>query len=217
MNVTSEPDDERQSITDLWNAAYEAKSANQQSWFQDVPADSLFFIDSLQLARDAAVIDVGGGSSSLVDELLARYYTDLTVLDLSRSAIREARDRVRDERVAWLIEDVTTWQPHRNYALWHDRAVFHFLVRREQQLNYVQTAANTVIPGGHVLLAAFAPSGPQQCSGLAVQRWSVNELEELFNENFTLVGSALREHVTPWGSVQPFTWVLMQRRGLAAK
>jgi trans-aconitate methyltransferase len=205
-------DDVKQSVSNLWDATYEAKSVDQRSWSQDVATDSLFYVESIRLATNAAVIDIGGGSSSFVDELLARSFTDLTVLDISRSAIEEARDRVRDGQVMWLLEDITTWTPIRKYSLWHDRAVFHFLVHRNQQLDYVKKAALAVIPGGHVLLATFAPSGPDECSGLAVRRWSVHELEELFSKDFNCVTSAQIDHVTPWGSVQPFTWVLLEHR-----
>ena len=195
-----------------WNDTYATKGVNQRSWTQEVPTDSLFYIDALDLPRDAPIIDIGGGSSKLVDELLTRSFTDLSVLDISSTAIHEAQGRVNAERVQWLLDDITRWQPTRQYALWHDRAVFHFLVHRDQQLGYVGTAASSVMPGGHVLLATFAPSGPQECSGLAVHRWVSDELAELFCENFTLITSDLREHVTPWGSCQPFTWALLQRR-----
>jgi trans-aconitate methyltransferase len=204
--------DVTQSVTDLWNATYEAKSMDQRSWSQDVATDSLAYVESIRLALNAAVIDIGGGSSPLVNELLARSFTDLTVLDISRSAMEEARERVGDGHVTWLLEDITTWTPIRKYSLWHDRAVFHFLVRRSQQRDYVKKAALAVIPGGHVLLATFAPSGPDECSGLAVQRWSDHELEDLFSKDFKLVTSAQIDHVTPWGSVQPFTWVLLEHR-----
>jgi trans-aconitate methyltransferase len=185
---------------------------DQRSWSQDVATDSLAYVESIRLALNAAVIDIGGGSSPLVNELLARSFTDLTVLDISRSAMEEARERVGDGHVTWLLEDITTWTPIRKYSLWHDRAVFHFLVRRSQQRDYVKKAALAVIPGGHVLLATFAPSGPDECSGLAVQRWSDHELEDLFSKDFKLVTSAQIDHVTPWGSVQPFTWVLLEHR-----
>jgi 2-polyprenyl-3-methyl-5-hydroxy-6-metoxy-1,4-benzoquinol methylase len=199
------------SDSDLWNTTFETKSADERSWSQDVPTDSLFYIGSMHLDVGAAIIDVGGGSSTLVDELRARSFTDLTVLDISSSAIQEARDRINDDRVKWLHEDITIWEPKRKYALWHDRAVFHFLLGRDRQLGYVTTAASSIIPGGHLLLATFSPSGPHECSGLAVQRWSDHELEDLFSNHFTMITSALREHVTPWGSVQPFTWALLQR------
>ena len=176
-----------------------------------IPDDSLFFIDAAHLSVDDAIIDVGAGASRLVDVLLARGYRDVTVLDVSPSAIAETRERVRSDEVHWIVDDVTAWAPTRTYQLWHDRAVFHFLVAPSDQERYVTTVTRSLAPGGALLLATFAPSGPTACSGLAVQRWSVNELADRFAEEFTLISSASRDHVTPWGFVQPFTWVLLRR------
>ncbi len=205
-------DDARASRPALWDQTYSSKDESQRSWSQDVPAESLFFIDETHVPLDAAIIDVGGGASRLVDKLLARNFSDVTVLDISSKAIDEARRRVGDQRVRWVTADVTKWVPSRTYALWHDRAVFHFLVAREDQAAYVERATSSISLGGYLLLATFSHSGPATCSGLPVQRWSARELTDLFAGGFTLVESALRDHVTPWGAVQPFTWVLMQRR-----
>jgi SAM-dependent methyltransferase len=196
----------------FWDETYAAKDESRRSWSQDVPAESLFFIDEVHVSLDGAIIDVGGGASRLVDQLLARNFSDVTVLDISAKAIDEARHRVNDGRVHWIADDVTTWVPTRTYALWHDRAVFHFLVAPNDQAAYVERATSAVEAGGHLLLATFSHSGPATCSGLPVQRWSAREITDRFDEGFSVVEGALRDHVTPWGEVQPFTWVLMQRR-----
>ena len=211
--MSSNCDDSIRAST-LWEQTYVSNDAGHRSWTQESQNDSFFFIDAAKLSVDDAIIDVGGGASRLVDELLARGYRDVTVLDVSPSGIAESRDRVRSDVVQWIVDDVTTWAPARTYQLWHDRAVFHFLVAPGDQERYVTTATRSLAPGGSLLLATFAPSGPTVCSGLAVQRWSVDELASRFAEGFTLLSSASRDHVTPWGFVQPFTWVLLRRDSL---
>jgi SAM-dependent methyltransferase len=198
--------------SDLWNGTYASKKEAERSWSEDVPHVSLSFIDEAHLTPSAPIIDVGGGSSRLVDQLLAGGHSDVTVLDISAAAIDEARHRVEDERAKWIVADVTTWVPARSYALWHDRAVFHFLVSSADQACYVATAMRSVQAGGYLVLATFSHAGPATCSGLAVQRWSSRELTELFDDGFSLVESAERDHVTPWGAVQPFSWVMLRRR-----
>ena len=196
----------------LWDGTYASKTESERSWSEDVPNVSLSFIDEARLTPSAPILDVGGGSSRLVDQLLARGHCDVTVLDISAGAIDEARHRVEDERAKWIVADVTTWAPTRSYTLWHDRAVFHFLTSHAGQASYVATATSSVEAGGHLVLATFSLSGPATCSGLAVQRWSGRQLTELFDDGFTLVGGVERDHVTPWGAVQPFSWVMLQRR-----
>ncbi len=200
------------STSTQWDATYATKGAPERSWSEDVPDGSLLFIDGAELDPSAGIIDVGGGSSRLVDQLLARGFSDVTVLDISSAAIDEARGRVDDNRVQWIIADVTEWIPARTYVLWHDRAAFHFLTSPADRARYVATATRAIEAGGHLVLATFTHSGPPTCSGLAVQRWSGHELTELFAHGFTFIESAVRDHVTPWGAVQPFTWVTLQRR-----
>ena len=195
----------------MWEETYSSKDEGQRSWTQERPRDSLRFVDEVSLSLDDAILDVGGGASRLVDELVRRGYRDVSVLDLSPSALAEARSRVTDVTVQWIVGDVTTWSPTRTYRLWHDRAVFHFLVSLSDQLRYFDTAARAIEPSGFLIVAAFSTSGPTTCSGLAVQRWSIDDLCQRFAERFTPRSSASLEHVTPWGSVQPFTWVLLQR------
>ena len=195
-----------------WDATYATRGEPERSWSEDVPEASMFFIDEAGLESSAPIIDVGGGSSRLVDHLLDRGFSDLTVLDVSSGAIDEARARVDDHRVQWIVADATAWIPTRTYALWHDRGAFHFLTSPTGQASYVATATDTIDAGGHLVLATFSHSGPPTCSGLAVQRWSIRELTALFVDGFTLVQSAERDHVTPWGAVQPFTWVMLRRR-----
>ena len=161
-----------------------------------------------------AVLDVGGGASSLAGALLARGFADVTVLDLSEIALRTARARLgpAGARVRWVHTDVLDWIPGRTYGLWHDRAVFHFLIDAEDREGYVTTARSAVRPGGHVVIGTFAVEGPTTCSGLPVARYDPQALADAFGAGFALVGSRRRDHRTPGGSVQSFTWVAMRRR-----
>ena len=199
-----------------WNDAYTEKTVAQRSWSQQVPSESLASIARAMLQPDDPIIDVGGGASLLVDELLARGHTDVTVLDIADAALAEARSRITaagdDANITWIAADITTWQPTRQYALWHDRAVFHFLVDPADQATYVRAATEAVRPGGSLVIATFAPSGPEMCSGLPVQRWSGDGLVERFGAGFECLQVSESAHITPWESVQPFTWVELRRR-----
>jgi len=208
--------DTMSSRTAHWDSVYTTKSARDRSWTEDVPEESLRFIERAAVAVDDAIIDIGGGASFLVDSLLESGYRDVTVLDIAETALTETRERIAhsqsSSKVSFICADITQWKPEKTYAIWHDRAVFHFLTDRNDQTTYVALASASVKPGGHVLLAKFAPHGPESCSGLPVQRWSVEELAQLFADSFTLVESTTATHVTPWGGEQPFTWVLLRRK-----
>jgi SAM-dependent methyltransferase len=153
-----------------WENVYTTKGEKEVSWFQENPAPSLELIELTGLSEEAAIIDIGGGASRLVDELLARTFRRLTVLDLSGAALAAARERLgnRGSDVQWVIADVTKWEPTRTYDLWHDRAAFHFLTEETDQSAYVDRLKKAVKPGGHVIIATFALDGPERCSGLPI-------------------------------------------------
>ena len=173
-------------------------------------------IDAIAPGAGAAIIDVGTGASSLVDQLLDRGFTDLTVLDLSAGALDDVAARLGDRarQVCFVVHDVLTWEPHRHFDLWHDRAVFHFLIDAADQQRYVQLAATAVRSGGHLVIATFAEDGPTECSGMAVSRYSAEQLGAMFSfsPSFNLVDHERERHVTPRGIVQPFTWVVLRHR-----
>lgn len=195
-----------------WDHIFRTRHEDERSWTQSTPAMSLRFIAALELPLDAPIVDVGGGASRLVDELVRAGHRNVTVLDVAEGALREAAARVGDTTaVDWVTADVLAWQPAHRVRLWHDRAVFHFLTDADAQSRYVSLAASTVEPGGHVVLATFAPDGPTTCSGLPVQRWSVEQLVARFGGAFDLVDSTTEVHHTPGGADQPFTWVTMRR------
>ncbi len=197
-----------------WEEVYTSKATDAVSWFQPHAALSLDLIRTTGLGKEAAIIDVGGGASTLVDDLLANGYTDLTVLDLSSHALNAARQRLGKEeaQVRWIEADITTVDlPAKRYDIWHDRAVFHFLTTPEQREAYVQTVFRSVKPGGHVIVATFAEDGPLECSGLPVMRYRPEELHDQFGEAFKLLIHAKEAHQTPAGKVQQFVYCYCRR------
>lgn len=193
-----------------WNTLYDTHAADAVSWYQREPQASLELIDVLGIGPDAAVVDIGGGTSTLVDRLVAREFHDVTVLDISTIAHDLARDRVgKDAPVHWTRADVLTWSPPRHFDLWHDRAVFHFLVDAADRHAYLSTL-RAAVPAGSVILATFAPDGPDSCSGLPVARYGPDDLADLL-EGFEIAEARRDVHVTPSGAEQPFTFVAAHR------
>jgi ubiquinone/menaquinone biosynthesis C-methylase UbiE len=197
-----------------WEKVYETKSADAVSWFQEHAESSLDFIHATGIGRDAAIIDVGGGASTLVDDLVSEGYGDLTVLDLSAAALSAARQRLgaQQEKVNWIEADIIEVElPENRYDVWHDRAVFHFLTSPEDREVYVRKVFRSVKPGGHVIVATFAEDGPEKCSGLPVMRYRSDELHGEFGEAFTLLQHRKEAHHTPSGSVQQFVYCYCRR------
>lgn len=202
---------------DHWEHVYRSKPADGVSWFQEHASQSLALIQRTEVPRSARIIDVGGGASTLVDDLLALGYSALTVLDLSAAALAAAQDRLgeRARTVQWLAADITTVELAAHaYDVWHDRAVFHFLTDARDRQAYVHAVFNAVKPGGHVIVATFAEDGPNQCSGLPVMRYSPEGLHSEFGEVFTLLGQHKEEHHTPFGTSQKFIYCYCRREGL---
>jgi SAM-dependent methyltransferase len=194
-----------------WEAVYEAKPADGVSWFQPSAERSLALIQRVAPALDAPIIDVGGGASVLVDDLLGLGYRDLTVLDLARSALAVAQERLGAPAadVRWLEADVRTAAlPEDHFAVWHDRAVFHFLTDAADRAAYVAQVERAVRSGGFVLVATFAEDGPTKCSGLPVARYSPDALHREFGSAFELVSSERETHATPVGTQQQFIYCL---------
>ena len=194
---------------DHWERVYSTKPADSVSWFQEHAEQSLRLIRGTGVPCSAAIIDVGGGASTLVDDLLTNHYSAVTVLDLSAAALAEAQTRLGDaaSRVQWLVGDITQMAlPVHAFDVWHDRAVFHFLTRPEDRQAYVDTVLRAVKPGGHVIVATFAEDGPLECSGLPVMRYGPTELHAQFGAPFALVKHEREEHHTPLGTVQKFVY-----------
>jgi SAM-dependent methyltransferase len=194
-----------------WEEVYRGSDPDAVSWYQPEPVVSLELVDVLGVTPEAGVLDIGGGASVFVDRLLARGFADLTILDISDAALRASRQRVgNDPRVAWITEDLLSWEPTRPYDLWHDRAVFHFLAGGEVD-SYRNVMRLAVAPGGSVIMATFAPDGPERCSGLPVTRYSADELGAVLGDGFQMVEHRREVHTTPSGAVQPFTWIAARR------
>jgi len=191
-----------------WEAVYRTKAATETSWYQPVLQRSLELIQATSVGPGAAILDVGGGASTLVDHLLAAGFTDVTVLDIASTALGQARVRLGAKAacVQWIAADITTWQPTRRYVVWHDRAVFHFLVDPALRARYLGSLRAALAPGGHVVIATFGPEGPTRCSGLDVQRYSTETLSAVLGSAFRLMRSQLEEHVTPAGKRQQFLY-----------
>lgn len=199
---------------DHWEQVYTSKPEDGVSWFQEHARQSVELIARTGVSKDASVIDVGGGASTLVDDLLADGYRRLTVLDLSEAALAASRKRLgeRASSVTWLAGDVTQHVFARHsYEVWHDRAVFHFLTSREEREAYVAAVLRAVKPGSHVIVATFAEDGPEKCSGLPVMRYSPDGLHAEFGAPFTLLQQEREEHRTPFGTVQKFIYCLCRK------
>jgi SAM-dependent methyltransferase len=197
-----------------WERIYDTRRPERLSWYQPYPAVSLELIEGLGPARDAPIVDVGGGASTLVDELLRRGHTDLTVLDISADALGVARRRLgaSADRVRWEHTDLLDWAPGRRYAIWHDRAVFHFLTDPADADAYRALATASVAAGGHLILATFAADGPDHCSGLPVARYDPDRLAARFAPAFAPVADRREHHRTPTGAEQRFTWLVLCSR-----
>lgn len=192
-----------------WERIYQTKSPQETSWYQPHLQPSLDWISDACPNRSASIIDVGGGESALVDDLLVRQYRALTVLDVAEGAIKKSQDRLGAEAkgVNWLVGDVTevSLLP-RAYDVWHDRAVFHFLIEAEQRSAYIRQLSSSLKIGGHVVIATFGPEGPEKCSGLVTKRHDAPLLQHELGQDFRLMRSSIVEHKTPFGRTQQFLY-----------
>jgi SAM-dependent methyltransferase len=199
---------------DHWENVYSTKASDEVSWFQEHAELSLQLIRDAALPTSASIIDVGGGASTLVDDLLDKGHEHLTVLDLSGAALATAKTRLgpRASSVQWLEANVIDVDlPRHAYDVWHDRAVFHFLTSAPERQAYVEAVLRAVKPGGLVIVATFAEDGPSQCSGLPVMRYGADELHAEFGEPFLLLGHQKESHHTPAGKEQSFVYCFCRK------
>jgi len=202
-----------------WNRVYQTKAPDDVSWFQTRPAISLKLIKATGVGKTQGVIDVGGGASVLVDFLLDAGFTRPAVLDISAAALALARQRLdgRADNVEWFEADVTEFNPLRQFNLWHDRAVFHFLTDKAHRQKYIQTLKRTLTPDGHVIIATFAIDGPLKCSGLPVARYDASAISAELGDEFQLMEQVNETHVTPWNTEQKFSYFRFVRNGTARR
>lgn len=177
-----------------WENVYRTKGESDVSWFEESPAISLELIHAAGVKTDASIIDVGGGASRLVDALLDEGFEAVTVLDLSSEALVSAKARLgaRSAKVQWIVADATTWEPAQTYAVWHDRAAFHFLIEEKDRAAYAERVLRAVRPGGHVIIGTFALDGPERCSGLPVVRHDAASLGKILGPSFELIETRIR-------------------------
>ncbi|HLO70173.1 MAG TPA: class I SAM-dependent methyltransferase [Flavipsychrobacter sp.] len=187
-----------------WQNIYANKQPNEVSWTQDVPKTSLDFIKGFMLPKDAAIIDIGGGDSKLVDFLLEAGYTNLTVLDISQHALDRAKKRlgVNADRVKWIVSDITQFKPTEKYDVWHDRAVFHFLTTEDEVQQYISIAQQAVT--NFMVIGTFSESGPEKCSGLNIKQYNEAALSLILRQYFDKLKCFTEDHVTPFDTVQNF-------------
>ena len=198
---------------DHWDTVYTTKSADSVSWYQVRPEASIEALARLDLGEPLSLIDVGGGASNLVDALLDKAWCDLTVLDIAQPALDAAKARLgpRAADVDWIATDITRWRPDRTYAIWHDRAVFHFLTEPADRVGYRAALERGLAPGGALLRATFALGGPERCSGLPIMQYSPESLSAELGATFRLDASWREDHMTPSGGLQAFNWCLFRR------
>jgi trans-aconitate methyltransferase len=196
-----------------WQNVYTTRRETEVSWFQESPSLSLDLIRSVGALGQAAIIDIGGGASRLVDALLDQGCRDVTVLDVSEAALAATRIRLgeRAAGVHWIAADVTRWDPPRQYDLWHDRAAFHFLTDANDRAAYIERLGRALRSGGHAIIATFAPDGPERCSGLPIVRYDAAMLGATLGNRFALVESRREDHLTPTGTTQRFQYSVFRR------
>jgi len=195
-----------------WDDAY-AQGDAARSWFQATPRMSMRMLAAAGVTATDSLIDVGGGTSPLAGALIERGFRDVSVLDISAVALRQARQRLGPDaaRVRWLVADIRTWQPPRRFQAWHDRAVFHFLTTAPDRQQYLRAMSAATGGNAVAIFGCFAPDGPLQCSGLAVARYGPQELADELGPGWTLIAADWELHTTPVGLTQPFTWVALRR------
>jgi ubiquinone/menaquinone biosynthesis C-methylase UbiE len=199
-----------------WENIYQTKEVNEVSWYREHLENSLRLILQTGVGTDAAIIDIGGGSSTLVDDLLSRGFVDVSALDISGQALETSRKRLgaKAHLIQWIEADITQASlPENHYDVWHDRAVFHFLTDAEDRRKYINLVKRSLKPGGHIIVASFGLNGPKKCSGLDVVQYSPDSMHDEFGKSFELVESLSETHQTPFGTTQEFIYCYCRLRG----
>ncbi len=198
----------------FWDDIYRHKLENEVSWFQEIPIKSLELIDELKLVPSDPIIDIGGGESHLADQLLAKGFRDISILDISIVALAKVRARLGEHSqfVKFIASDILKFDPPEKYNLWHDRATFHFLTSVEDVESYLNIANRGIAPGGYLIVSTFSKTGPEKCSGLSISQYSEADLKKLFEKYFTNIRCIEDTHSTPWGAGQNFVYCGFKKR-----
>jgi ubiquinone/menaquinone biosynthesis C-methylase UbiE len=189
-----------------WENIYQSKRLKEVSWFQPTPETSLDFIKQFKVPATAKIIDIGGGDSFFVDHLLSKGYQDITVLDISESALRRAKQRLGylANKVKWIVADAATFEPTEKYDFWHDRATFHFLTKKQEIENYLETAQRNIKPEGILVIGTFSEQGPKKCSGIEIKQYSELSMKNQFQKFFEKIKCITVDHKTPFETIQNF-------------
>jgi cyclopropane fatty-acyl-phospholipid synthase-like methyltransferase len=198
--------------SEFWDDIYKKKDELHQSWFQENPEKSLKMIDELNLSKNSSIIDIGSGESRLVDHLLEQQYTNLTLLEISTTAVEKTKNRLGEkaEKIKFITTDVTMFRPDQKYDLWHDRAVFHFLTNQTDIEKYLECVQSALKIGGNLIISTFSKTGPDKCSGLFISKYSQEDLKNIFGLYFTSSNCSEMTHTTPWGSTQDFVYCVFK-------
>jgi ubiquinone/menaquinone biosynthesis C-methylase UbiE len=198
-----------------WEKVYATKQPNEVSWTQELPKTSLDFVHSFNLPKSASIIDIGGGDSKLVDNLLDEGFQNITVLDISEKAIKRAKQRLGDraKKVNWIESDVTEFHPSTVYDCWHDRATFHFLTSSNDVNTYLAIARQSVPSGGGMVIGTFSDKGPKKCSMLDVHQYTEEELQQQLKNGFKKIKCVTEDHITPFNTTQNFLFCSFKRHG----
>lgn len=202
------------SLREHWDSVYGQKAEDELTWHQAHPSTSLQLVSRAGIGPDARIVDIGGGASRLADALLDRGFQHVTVLDIAESALEKAKRRLRSRasNVTWIRADVSTWEPGASFDVWHDRAVFHFMIRPEDRETYRATMRKALRVGGQAIIGTFATDGPERCSRLPVRRYEPDTLAAELGSGFQLIDSVHEDHVTPTGKVQRFQFSRFVRK-----
>jgi ubiquinone/menaquinone biosynthesis C-methylase UbiE len=196
-----------------WENIYKTKPLNEVSWYQPIPEVSLSFFSQFNVPLTAKIIDIGGGDSFLVDHLLDLGYEDITILDISETAIARARQRLGDraQKVKWIVADAAAFNPTEKYDLWHDRAAFHFLTRETEIENYIDTIQRSMNSSGILVIGTFSEQGPKKCSGIEIKQYSEVSLTNRLNKYFEKLHCITVDHKTPFDTIQNFIFCSFRR------
>ena len=200
-----------------WENIYQTKDLKDVSWYQPTPATSLDFLKQFNIPTTAKIIDVGGGDSFLVDHLLDLGYTDLTVLDISASALDRAKQRLgdRSKKVKWIVADAANFKPTEQYDFWHDRAAFHFLTQEQEITNYIDTIQKSIKPEGVLVIGTFSEQGPKKCSGIEIKQYSETTMTDRLKKFFEKVKCITVDHKTPFNTIQNFIFCSFKKLATA--
>lgn len=199
---------------DHWENLYETKGDQEVSWYQEIPVTSLNLINSLSLDKEDSIIDIGAGNSNLVSELSKKGFANLSLLDISAKSLERTKSKLgqKSTKIQWIVSDILEFQPPQQYSLWHDRATFHFLIHKNDILQYVNIVSKAIKKEGYLIVATFSASGPKKCSGLEITQYSKEKLLSLFYESFELVQSLENVHKTPFETEQNFIYTVFKRK-----